>query len=72
METAWDSVGAYVSSYFNIEKWKYIDHKKGVNPYQCMIDLWEKGIVPSYDGKVWRIHGYKGKIIWADKKGVIK
>jgi len=28
--------------------------------------LWEKGIVPSYDGKIWRLHGYEGKIIWSD------
>ncbi len=60
------SVGAYMSSFFpNIKKWKYIEHKKGKNPYQPLIDLWEMGIVPSYDGKIWRLHsGKKAEIIW--------
>ena len=57
-----DSVGAsvwgYVGSFFpNIKKWKYIKHKKGQYPYQCCIDLWKQGLVPSFDGKVWRLHG---------------
>lgn len=61
-----DSVGAYISSLFpNIEKWKYIDHEPGVNPFQPCIDLWYAGIVPSYDGKLWRLHsGKKASIIW--------
>lgn len=67
-----DSVESYISSYFKLDKWKYIQHKKGVNPYKCMIDLWNRGIVPSYDGKIWRLHGYKGKMIWEDKSGKIK
>ena len=52
-----DSVRAYTSSFFNIPKWKYIKHKKGENPFQCCIDLWEQGLVPSFDGKIWRLHG---------------
>ena len=59
-----DSVGAYISSFFNLKKWKYIDHKEGENPFQSYIDLWEKGIVPSFDGKVWRLHGFEGKVIY--------
>jgi len=52
-----DSVFSYISSLFpNIKKWKYINHKEGVNPFQSGIDLWNMGLVPSFDGKVWRLH----------------
>ncbi len=53
-----DSVGAYVGSLFpNIKKWKYIEHEEGVYPFQPSVDLWKQGLVPSFDGKVWRLHG---------------
>ena len=61
--SAWDSVWAYASSFFNIPKWKYINHRKGENPFQPCIDLWHRGIVPSFDGTTWRLHGHKGKIL---------
>lgn len=57
-------VWAYVSSFFNLQKWKYVEHQLGVNPYQPYIDLWEAGLVPSFDGKTWRLHGHKGKIVY--------
>ena len=61
-----DSVWAYVSSLFpNIKKWKYIDHKEGVHPFKSCIDLWKGGYVPSFDGKVWRLHTKAG-IVWED------
>ena len=74
-DSVWDSVGdsvrdsvrAYISSFFNLEKWKYIEHKKGVNPFQSAIDLWERGLVPSYDGEIWRLHGKDGKVLWKGK-----
>ena len=58
----WDSVGdsvwGYIGSLFpDIKNWKYISHEKGIYPYQCCVDLWKQGLVPSYDGKVWRLHG---------------
>ena len=59
-----DSVGAYTSSYFNIKQWEYVEHKKGANPFQPAIDLWERGLIPSFDGKLWRLHGKDGKILW--------
>ena len=61
-----DSVGAYMSSFFpNIKKWKYMDHKLGENPYQPLIDLWNMGIVPVFDGKRWGLHsGPKAAITW--------
>lgn len=53
-----DSVRAYISSlYPNIVKWEYIDYKEGINPYQSGIDLWRKGLVPSFDGKTYRLYG---------------
>ena len=61
-----DSVGAYISSYFTIGDWKYAENKKGVNPFQCMIDLWNAGYVPSYDGNKWRLHTKDG-IVWEGK-----
>ena len=51
------SVGAYQSSLFTgIDNWKYIEHQTGVNPYQPCIDLWLDNLVPSFDGKIWRLH----------------
>ena len=61
------SVGAYISSFFNIPKWKYVEHKKGQNPFQSCIDLWEQGLVPSFDGKTWGLHSKDG-IVYELKK----
>ncbi len=68
--SVWDSVGAYISSLFpNITQWKYIRHKKGVNPFQSGIDLWRAGLVPSFDSKTWRLHGGEdAKILYELKK----
>ena len=63
-DSVWASVGAYISSYFDLQEWKYVSHEKGKNPYQPCIDLWNKGLVPSFDGNVWRLHGKEGKILW--------
>jgi hypothetical protein len=59
-----DSVWAYISSFFNLQEWKYSEHKPGENPFQPGIDLWNRGLVPSFDGKTWRLHGKDGMIIW--------
>ncbi len=61
-----DSVSAYVGSLFTcVYKWKYIDHIPGVYPFQPAVDLWKQGLVPSYDGKVWRLHGGKKMgVLW--------
>jgi hypothetical protein len=53
-----DSVWVYISSFFNI-KYKY--------DFSSAIKLWEKGLVPSFDGKIWRLHGENGKIVWKGK-----
>jgi hypothetical protein len=55
------SVWAYVSSFFDI-KYKY--------DFSPINKLWEMGLVPSFDRKIWRLHtGKDAKIIW---KGEIK
>ena len=80
-DSVWDSVGdsvrdsvrGYTSSFFNLPKWKYVKHPEGINPFQCVIDLWERGFVPSFDGKVWRLHsGENGKIIFEISKKDLK
>ena len=67
-DSVWDSVGdsvgasvvAYIGSLFpNIREWKYIEHKRGEYPFQSAVDLWKRGFVPSYDGKIWRLHSGK-------------
>ena len=67
--SVWNSVGAYIGSLFPaIKKWKYIDHRRGHYPFQPAVDLWKIGLVPSFDGKVWRLHGgKKGKIYGKEK-----
>jgi hypothetical protein len=52
-----DSVGAYTGSFFILKEWKYIKHPKGEYPFAPCVKLWEQGLVPSFDGKTWRLHG---------------
>ena len=53
------SVRAYISTFFNI-KYKY--------DFSSTVKLWEMGLVPSYDGKIWRLHGGENaKILWEGK-----
>ena len=63
--SVWDLVYAYISSLFpNVKRWKYIEHEEGINPFQSGIDLWHMGLVPSFDGKVWRLHkGEKAEVV---------
>jgi len=65
-DTVRDSIWAYVGSMFpNIKKWEYIDHKPGEYPFQPVVDLWKQGLIPSFDGKTWRLHGgKKAKVLW--------
>ena len=61
--SVWDSLWAYISDFFEIDDWKYIDHKPGENPFNPCIELWKQGIVPSHDGQKWRLHTKNG-IAW--------
>ena len=54
-DSVWDSVRAYTSSFFNIPKFK---------KYKPLVDLWNRGLVPSFNGKKWRLHGREGKVLW--------
>ena len=70
--SVWDSVYGYISSFVNLDKWKCIEHEKGVNPYQCCIDLWERSLVPSFDGNIWRLHsGVKADIVFEITKSAL-
>jgi hypothetical protein len=68
-----DSVSAYFGSLFpNIQRWKYINHETGVYPFQPAVDLWCRGLVPSFDGKIWRLHsGEKAEVVWEEPEVVI-
>ena len=55
-DSVWDSVWAYISSFFDLPEFEQ---------YKCLVTLWEQGLVPSFDGKVWRLHGGRdAKILW--------
>ena len=60
-DSIWASVGdsawAYTGSFFRISVWKYVKHPKGKYPYQPLVTLWNSGLVPSFDGTTWRLHG---------------
>jgi hypothetical protein len=58
--SVWDSVlasvWAYYSSFFDME-YKY--------DFSSLNRLWNKGFLPSFDGKKWRLHsGEKAEVVW--------
>ena len=67
--SVWNSVGASVGAYIGyifqpvVPGWE-------TYPYQCAVDLWKQGLIPSYDGKTWRLHGGQdAKILWEQEEG---
>lgn len=59
-DSVWASVGAYISSFFDI-KYKY--------DFSSCVKLWEAGLVPSFDGTIWRLYaGKKAKIVYEWRK----
>jgi hypothetical protein len=51
-----DSVRAYVSGLFpRVTEWEYAE-TFGPDPWRPLLDLWYRGLVPSYDGTTWRLH----------------
>ena len=56
-DSVWASVWAYTGSFFKIPVWQYVKHPKGKYPFQSAITLWNQGLVPSFDGTTWRLHG---------------
>jgi hypothetical protein len=80
-DSVWDSVGAsvrdsvwaYVGSFFKIPVWKYVKHPKGKYPYQPLVTLWNSGLVPSFDGKTWKLHGgSKAAVLFSITKEELK
>ena len=61
-----DSVEAYSGSLFpNIIEWQYLKGKQATYPYQPAVDLWKRGLIPSFDGKIWRLHsGKDAKVVF--------
>jgi hypothetical protein len=60
-----DSVRAYVGSFFILPVWKGVKHPHGKYPFAPCVQLWELGLVPSFDGKTWRLHGgEKAKVLF--------
>jgi len=52
------SVWAYISSFYTIE---YRED------FSSAVKLWEDGLVPSYDGQVWRLHtGKDAHVVYED------
>jgi hypothetical protein len=67
-DSVWDSVGAYYGSFFILSRndWKYTGKiKTDQYPFLSVVKLWELGLVPSNDGKKWKLHGGKdAKVLW--------
>jgi len=61
-DSVWDSVGAsvrdYCGSFFILPIWKYINHPRGKYPFAPCVQLWKLGLVPGFDGKIWRLHAH--------------
>lgn len=70
-DSVWDLVWAYIGSFFPLKRqeWKYTDKIKTKGyPFQSAVDLWKMGLVSSFDGKLWRLHGGKeANILWEGK-----
>lgn len=66
--SVWGLIWAYVGSLFRLPRsaWKYAEHIPGDGyPFQPAVDLWHQGLVPSYDGMTWRLHGGPdGRVLW--------
>ena len=67
-DSVWNSVWAYIGSLFpSIGKWEYKNHEHSQYPFQSAVNLWYRGLVPSFDGKIWRLHsGEKAEVVWTE------
>jgi hypothetical protein len=59
MRSIWDAAWAYTGTFFVLPNNVWRINKKDIKeyPFQPCVDLWEQGLVPSFDGKTWRLHG---------------
>ncbi len=83
-DSVWDSVGdsvggsvggsvwGYIGDLFYLKRtqWKYTEKIKTKGyPFQCVVDLWKQGLVPSFDGTDYRLHsGKKAKVVFKISK----
>jgi len=71
-----DSVRGSVGNCFNLkrEEWKHTKNIKTKGyPFACYSKLWNMGLVPSFDGKKWRLHGGKdAKVLWEGTRAELK
>ena len=59
-DSVWDSASGYVSSFFAIEY---------QGDFSSVIKLWKAGLVPSFDGKVWRLHtGIDAHVVYEERE----
>jgi hypothetical protein len=67
-DSVWASVWAYIGHLFPLKRqeWKYTEQIKTKGyPFQPAVDLWIQGLVPSFDGNLWRLHGgLDAKVLW--------
>jgi len=59
-DSVWDSIWIQIGSLFNIPRGTWQSCEKLTDqgyPFQSCVDLWNLGLVPSFDGRVWRLHG---------------
>jgi hypothetical protein len=68
-DSVWASVWAYYGSFFALPRneWKYTEEiKTDQYPFLSVVKLWEMGLVPSFDGKKWRLHAYSdARVVWS-------
>jgi hypothetical protein len=60
--SVWDSVRASVGASMRAYCSDFVDVKYKYD-FSPAIKLWKKGLVPSFDGKLWRLHSKDG-IVW--------
>ena len=59
-DSVWASVWAQIGSLFRLPRaaWKNTNKIKTKGyPFQPAVDLWRLGLVPSFDGTTWHLHG---------------
>jgi len=72
-----DSVWAFIGSFFKLKRteWKYTEKIKTKGyPFESAVKLWNMGLVVSFDGTTYRIHGGKdAKVMYEiTKKDLMK
>jgi hypothetical protein len=65
-DSVWSSVRDSVGSSVYAQMGSMFDLKKAKYPFQVHVDLWDAGIVPTFDGTIWRLHsGEKADIVFS-------